>query len=119
MKTINALKLAAAATAVVFSVSAWPQTDAASGTTAPAASAKPSKASVRKANRELAKKVRQALQKGGVDSAGMNVIAKNGVITLAGHVADASQIDKAASVAKGVEGVTSVKNVLTIQEGGQ
>ncbi|SAK68413.1 transport-associated protein [Caballeronia catudaia] len=120
MKTINALKLAAAATAVVFSVNVWPQTtDAASGTTAPSASAKPSKSQVRKANRALSKKVQQALQKGGVDTAGMNVIAKNGAITLAGHTADATQIDKAAQIAKGVDGVTSVKNVLTIQEGGQ
>ena len=120
MKTINALKLAAVATAVVFSVNAWPQsTDAASGSAAPSASAGMSKKEIRKANRALSKKVLTALQKGGVDTVGLNVIAKGGAITLAGHAADASQIDKAASIAKGVSGVTSVKNVLTIQEGGQ
>jgi len=34
-------------------------------------------------------------------------------------VTDPAQIDKATSIAKGVSGVTSVKNALTIREGGQ
>ncbi|SAK56388.1 transport-associated protein [Caballeronia hypogeia] len=123
MKKIHVLKLAGAALVVVSSVNAWSQTSdtAATGqTAAPAASsAPPSKSAMRKANRALSKKVLQALQKGGIDVIGMNVIAKNGAITLAGHAADATEIDKAASIAKGVDGVTSVKNVLTIQEGGQ
>ncbi|WP_250517357.1 BON domain-containing protein [Caballeronia sp. INDeC2] len=121
MKTINALRFAAVASAIAFSVNAWPQSsDAASTQSAtPSASAGSSKSSARKANRALGKKVSQALRKGGVEMNGINVIAKNGVITLAGHAADAEQIDKAASIAKGVSGVTSVKNVLTIQEGGQ
>jgi hyperosmotically inducible periplasmic protein len=119
MKTmINALKLAAVATAVVFSVNAWPQT-AASGTTAPSASATPSKKEVRKANRALSRKVSQALQKGGIDTVGLNVIAKGGAVTLAGYAQDAESIDKATTIAKSVDGVKSVKNVLTIQEGGQ
>jgi hyperosmotically inducible periplasmic protein len=121
MKTMmNALKLAAAATAIVFSVNAWPQTtDAASGSMAPSASATPSKKDVRKANRALSRKVSTALQKGGIDTVGLNVIAKNGAITLAGYAQDAESIDKATTIAKGVDGVKSVKNALTIQEGGQ
>jgi len=78
-----------------------------------------SKKEIRKANRALSRKVSTALQKGGVEMSGINVIAKSGAITLAGHATDQTQIDKAATIAKGVEGVSSVKNVLTVQYGGQ
>ncbi|GGD74289.1 BON domain-containing protein [Caballeronia grimmiae] len=120
MKTINVLRLAAIALATVFSVNVWPQTagtTAASG--APSASAGMSKKQIRTANRALSRKVSQALQKGGVQTNGISVIAKNGVITLSGHAADQTQIDKAAAIAKTVDGVSSVKNVLTVQYGGQ
>lgn len=50
---------------------------------------------------------------------GIRVIAKNGAITLAGKAADQPQIDKAGAIAKDVDGVTSVKNALTVQYGGQ
>lgn len=123
MKIINSLRLAGVALALVSSVSAWSQSSDATATTdqsaSPSASTPSSKSAARKANRALSKKVSQALQKGGVNVVGINVIAKNGAITLAGHAEDATQIDKAAEIAKGVSGVTSVKNVLTIQEGGQ
>jgi osmotically-inducible protein OsmY len=121
MKTINVLRLAAIALATTFSVSVWSQTGdtaiASSGT--PSASAGMSKKEIRKANRALSRKVSQALQKGGVEMNGINVIAKSGAITLAGHAADQTQIDKAAAIAKDVDGVSSVKNVLTVQDGGQ
>ena len=123
MNMINSLKLASVALVVVTSLNAWSQTGDASATSGqsatPSASTGTSKSAMRKANRALSRKVTQALQKGGVDVVGMNVIAKNGAITLAGRAADAPQIDQAESIAKGVSGVTSVKNVLTIQEGGQ
>ncbi|SAL11727.1 transport-associated domain-containing protein [Caballeronia peredens] len=123
MKMINSLKLAGAALVVVSSFNAWSQTSDAAATSTqsatPSASGGTSKAAARKANRALSRKVTQALQKGGIDLVGINVIAKNGAITLAGQGADATQISKATSIAKGVSGVTSVKNVLTIQEGGQ
>jgi osmotically-inducible protein OsmY len=48
-----------------------------------------------------------------------HVLVKGGAVTLAGGVTDPAQIDKATSIAKGVSGVTSVKNALTIREGGQ
>lgn len=121
MKTMNKLKLAAIMLATVFSVNVWSQTDgiaaAASGT--PSTSAGMSKKDIRKANRALSRKVTQALQKGGVQMNGMNVIAKSGAVTLAGHATDQTQIDKATAIAKGVDGVSSVKNVLTVQYGGQ
>lgn len=123
MNMINLLRLAGVALVLASSVSAWSQTSDTAATTgqtaAPSASAAPSKSAMRKANRALSKKVSQALQKGGIQTVGMNVIAKNGAITLAGRAADATQIDKAGSIAQGVDGVTSVKNVLTIEEGGQ
>jgi osmotically-inducible protein OsmY len=117
MKSIRTLKLAGAVLIVVASVNAWAQgsESAAASTTAQGTS----KSAVRKANRALSKKVAQALSKGGVDTTGINVLAKGGAITLAGSVTDPTQIDKAGSIAKGVSGVTSVKNALTIREGGQ
>lgn len=44
----------------------------------------------------------------------INVDVDNAVVTLTGTVANAAQKNKAAQVAKGVEGVKSVKNNLTI-----
>ncbi|AUT73605.1 BON domain-containing protein [Paraburkholderia hospita] len=118
MNAIKTLKLAGAALIVVASVNAWAQgSEAASATTTTTQGA--SKSSIRKANRALSKKVAKALSKGGVDTTGINVLVKGGAVTLAGGVTDPSQIDKATSIAKGVSGVTSVKNALTIREGGQ
>ncbi|REE23585.1 BON domain-containing protein [Paraburkholderia sp. BL17N1] len=121
MKTINVLRLAAVTLATVFSVNVWSQTagTAAPSSGAPSASAGMSKKEIRKANRALSRKVSQALQKGGVQMNGMNVIAKRGAITLAGHAADPTQIDKATAIAQGVDGVSSVKNIMTVQYGGQ
>lgn len=117
MNAIRTLKLAGAALIVVASVNAWAQESASSATSA--AMQGTSKSAVRKANRTLSKKVLQALSKGGVDTTGINVLAKGGAVTLAGSVTDPSQIEKAGSIAKGVSGVTSMRNALTIREGGQ
>jgi osmotically-inducible protein OsmY len=73
----------------------------------------------RQANRALSKKVLVALSKGGVSTSRINVVAKGGAVTLVGAVTDATQIDKAGELAKGVSGVTSVKNSLTLKEAGQ
>jgi hyperosmotically inducible protein len=45
----------------------------------------------------------------------INVDVENGVVTLSGTVATPAQKTKAAQVAKGVEGVKSVKNNLTVK----
>ena len=116
MNAIRTLKLAGAALIVVASVNAWAQGSEAAATTTTQGT---SKSTVRKANRALSKKVVRALSKGGVDTTGINVLVKGGAVTLAGTVTDPAVIDKATSIAKGVSGVTSVKNVLTIREGGQ
>ena len=117
MNAIRTLKLAGAALIVVASVNAWAQESESSATST--ATQATSKSAVRKANRTLSKKVVQALSKGGVDTTGINVLAKGGAVTLAGSVTDPAQIEKAGSIAKGVSGVTSVKNALMIREGGQ
>lgn len=47
----------------------------------------------------------------------INVDVSNDVVTLRGTVASKAQSDKAASVAKGIEGVKSVTNSLKVQAG--
>ncbi len=122
MNAIETLKLTGGALIVVASINAWSQTGqpapASSQSGAASSSVGSSKASIRKANRALSKKVLQSLAKGGVNTSGINAIAKSGAVTLAGHVSDSADIDKASKIATGVAGVTSVKNALTIDEGG-
>jgi hyperosmotically inducible protein len=50
----------------------------------------------------------------GVSGTDINVDTAQGTVTLSGRVADASQIDRAAQVAKEVEGVKTVLNKLTV-----
>jgi hyperosmotically inducible periplasmic protein len=66
---------------------------------APTSDKQQSKAAKAAANRALSRKVR----------------ARDGAVTLQGTVPDQSQTDRAAEVAKGVEGVTSVKNALSVR----
>ncbi|WP_175163431.1 BON domain-containing protein [Paraburkholderia fynbosensis] len=69
------------------------------------------------ANRALGRKVRQALAKAqGLDVSSVVVRARGGAVTLSGSVPDSTQIDKASEAAKGVAGVKSVENKLTIQQ---
>jgi osmotically-inducible protein OsmY len=122
MKAIRTFKLMGGALIVVVSVNAWSQT---SETAAPSAQSSMAPSSggsakaTRQANRALSKKVLVALSKGGVSTSRINVVAKGSAVTLVGAVTDATQIDKAGELAKGVSGVTSVKNSLTLKEVGQ
>ena len=50
----------------------------------------------------------------GVDTWDLNVDTVSGAVTLHGKVASEAAKEKAESVAKGIEGVTSVKNVLQV-----
>lgn len=71
-------------------------------------------------NKALGKAVRKALAKTkGINSSTIHVLARNGAVTLAGTVPDSAQVGKATEVAKTVDGVTSVKNALSIREVGQ
>ncbi|MEM5294716.1 BON domain-containing protein [Burkholderia sp. JPY481] len=125
MKSIQARALAIATLILAASGSAWSQ----SGQTASAASGAPAMSasaaapvSPRQANRALRRQVYAAIGKHKEISAGnISVIAKGGAVTLSGTVTDASQINQVAEIAKGVPGVTSVTNKLTVQKpfGGQ
>jgi hyperosmotically inducible protein len=73
------------------------------------------------ANRKLSRDVSVALSKAkGVSVQNIEVRAKNGKVVLHGTVPEHSQVGRATDVAKGVSGVTSVKNKLSIRpdEGG-
>ncbi|MBB3258562.1 osmotically-inducible protein OsmY [Paraburkholderia bannensis] len=121
MKAIQAFKLAAGTMLVAASLHVYAQ-DAASAA-APTDSAKAqvqqSKQqykSAKAANRALSRKVRAALAKDkDISVANITVRAKDGAVILEGTVPEQSQVDHATDVAKGVPGVTSVKNALTIR----
>jgi len=131
MKAIQALTLAAGALLVAASLQAYAQDASAPEATAPAAAtaASPTTAArqqarasrdkyraVRAANRRLARKVRGALaREKGINVAKITVRAKDGAVTLQGSVPQQAQIDRAGDIAKGVDGVTSVTNSLTIR----
>lgn len=123
MKSIQARALAIATLILAAFSNAWSQpgqtASASSGT--PAASAtetgEAAPVSARKANRALRRQVYAAIGKHKEISAGnISVIAKGGAVTLNGTVTDASQVNQVAEIAKGVPGVTSVTNKLTVQK---
>jgi osmotically-inducible protein OsmY len=120
MKAIQVVKLAAATALVALSFHANAQDDAASS--APAANqqeAAPSQAQTKQAkaaNRALSRKVRSALAKDKhISVAKITVRVRDGAVVLQGSVPEQQQIARATEVAKGVQGVTSVRNALTIR----
>ncbi|MEM5420902.1 MULTISPECIES: BON domain-containing protein [Paraburkholderia] len=128
MKAIQMFKLAAATALVAASFQVYAQdasapaaaeTPASGPTAAAQHNVNQSKAALRQAraaNRALGRKVRAALaREKNVSVSNITVRAKDGAVTLQGTVPDASQIQRAGDVAKGVEGVTSVRNALTIR----
>jgi osmotically-inducible protein OsmY len=124
MKNIQVVVLAVSTLIIAASMNAWSHTGqpvsapaGLLGASAMAASGAPSRATVKKADRALRRKIYAAIGKHREISAGnISVIAKDGTVTLHGTVTDASQIDKVAEIAKGVPGVTSVINKLTVQK---
>ena len=128
MKAIQVFKLAAATALVAASFQVYAQ-DAASAPAAAATASGPtataqhnvnqSKAALRQAraaNRALGRKVRSALARDrNISVSNITVRAKDGAVTLQGTVPEAAQIQRAGDVAKGVDGVTSVRNALTIR----
>ncbi|MGF6545403.1 BON domain-containing protein [Paraburkholderia youngii] len=117
MKVNRTLKLASGALIAVASINAWPQgNESAATSTKSSTTAAPSKSDIRKANGALSNKVLRALTKGGVDTSHFTVLVKGSAVTLAGHVPDNYQIEKAGNIAKDVPGVTSVTNALAIHD---
>lgn len=123
MNVIKTLILAGGTLIVAISVTAWaqssePVTPSTQASMSAGGAASPHAA--KQANRALSKKVLHTLAKGGVKTSGINVVAKSGAVVLEGSVPEPAQIGKAGELAKGVPGVTSVKNSLTVkEEGGQ
>jgi hyperosmotically inducible protein len=109
MKSVDFLKALGGVVAVVIACNTYAQSSDAMAPAAPSAKA------VKKENRTLGRKVRGALAKAqGIDVSSISVRARGGAVTLTGSVPDQGQIDKAGDVAKGVDGVTSVSNKLTV-----
>ncbi|MCX5543449.1 BON domain-containing protein [Paraburkholderia sp. CNPSo 3076] len=128
MKAIQMFKLAAATALVAASFQVYAQDASAPAaaeapTSGPTASAQhnvnQSKAALRQAraaNRALGRKVRAALARDrNISVSNITVRAKDGAVILQGTVPEQAQIQRAGDVAKGVEGVTSVRNALTIR----
>jgi osmotically-inducible protein OsmY len=80
---------------------------AASSTTAPAM---PSNTRLRRAVYTAIAKHKE------IHGGSIGVTAKNGAVTLNGTVTDAAQVEKVAEIARGVPGVNSVTNKLTVQK---
>jgi osmotically-inducible protein OsmY len=78
-----------------------------------------SKKQMRADNRALSHEVRKSLTKmKGLDSSRISVLARGGIVTLAGSAPDQSQIESAGTAAGSVAGVSHVDNRLTVYEPG-
>jgi osmotically-inducible protein OsmY len=116
MKSVDYLKALGAAVCITVACSGYAQDNAASPATGAAATSH-APSSSKKANRKLGYAVRHALAKAqGLDVENIVVRSRGGAVTLTGTVPEQGQIDQAGEVAKGVEGVTSVTNRLTIKQ---
>jgi hyperosmotically inducible protein len=112
VKTVNLLKALGIALCVATVSSAYAQSsDAmASGTMAA-----PNAKAMKSTDRKLGLAVRKALGKAqGFDVSNVFVRARGGAVTLTGTVPDGAQIPQAEEIAKGVAGVKSVNNKLTL-----
>ena len=124
MKAVDLLKALGVVVCVAVASSAYAQSSdaAAASSTESAAPTKAQKSSTKKEDRKLGYSVRRALSKAqGFDVSNVYVRARSGAITLTGTVPEGGQIAQAEEVAKGVTGVKSVSNKITlgVQGGGQ
>jgi osmotically-inducible protein OsmY len=127
MNRIQLLVLASAVLMAAAATTAWSQTGSVPAST-PGAAAMTSDAAAtasgaaapaggRKADRALRRKVYAAIGKRKeIDAGNISVVAKSGAVTLYGTVTDAAKIGQVAEIAKGVPGVTSVTNKLTVEK---
>jgi osmotically-inducible protein OsmY len=115
MKSVGYLKTLGSVVAMVVACNVYAQaSDAQTGATATAAE---NVKAGKRANHELGRKVRGALTKTqGLDVSNIAVRARAGAVTLTGTVPDQGQIDSAGEAAKGVAGVKSVSNKLTVMQ---
>jgi hyperosmotically inducible periplasmic protein len=117
MKAGKAFELVVAALIVVTSTAAWSQPGDASGASAAVQGASTSAPTGRKADRALRRQVYAAIGKDKAISAGdISVTAKDGAVTLNGTVVEAAQVGRVEAIARGVPGVKSVTNKLTVKK---
>ncbi|MFM0039278.1 BON domain-containing protein [Paraburkholderia strydomiana] len=117
MKSIQTFKLAVGLAVMATCMSAWSQSSAPASASVTAASGSATAPVGRKANRALRRQVYNAIAKQKDISAGnISVVAKDGAVTLSGTVEDASQVGRVVEIARGVPGVTSVTNKLTVEK---
>jgi osmotically-inducible protein OsmY len=119
MKPVQLVKVVGSILAVAAVCHAYGQTSDAGATTSEPQAAAPSAKSIRVANRQLSRKVSQAISKAGIPTSKISVIAKQGKVTLTGSVPDPAQVAQAGEVAKNVAGVVSVEDKLTVGFKGQ
>ncbi|CAB3802739.1 hypothetical protein LMG28688_05627 [Paraburkholderia caffeinitolerans] len=111
-KTLS-LALCTLLAAVALNASAQPAASAPGATAAASSTAAP----VAQSNTKLRRAVYTAITKHKeIHGGSIGVTAKNGAVTLNGSVTDAAQVEQVAEIAKGVPGVTSVTNKLTVQK---
>ncbi|TCF96788.1 BON domain-containing protein [Paraburkholderia strydomiana] len=83
------------------------------------ASSVPGKQSLKAANRKLQKAVLSSLTRTrGLKAGNVLVVARGGIVTLAGSVPDADQVELAMSATRAVNGVSEVRNNLAIRPEG-
>jgi hyperosmotically inducible protein len=118
MKTVDFLKALGGVICVAVACNVYAQaSDAGMASDAAATTSAPSAKMAKQENRKLGRQVRIALSKAhGIDVSKIDVRARGGAVTLTGTVPDQSQIDAATTAAKGVPGVTSVSNKLSVRE---
>jgi osmotically-inducible protein OsmY len=123
MNAVDLLKVLVVSGCVAGASSVYAQSSDAAATSdnAAATASAPSAKQVRAADRKLARDVRRAFAKAqGFDVSNVYVRARSGAITLTGSVPEGNQIAQAGEIAKGVAGVKSVANRVTlgVQGGG-
>jgi hyperosmotically inducible periplasmic protein len=112
MKACNVVNLLVVAGCVMVTSNVYAQ---ASNAMPMASSPAASSGKATPADKKLVREVRKALSKApDFDVSNVYVKARGGVVTLTGSVPDGPQIQQAADVAKGVPGVMSVSNHLTL-----
>jgi hyperosmotically inducible protein len=109
IKSISCLTVVAAA--ALASIPAYSQSDS-NG----ASSVAPTKKEMRAKNRALEKAIRKNFSKNqNLDASDVFIIPRNGNVSLAGDVPEASQIDIAGQIAAATPGVIHVNNKISIR----
>jgi hyperosmotically inducible protein len=72
----------------------------------------------RRTDNDIARDVRRALTRAGVNVSGIHVRSRNAAVTLTGHVPQRAQVTRAGSAARSVRGVRSVSNRVTVRTRG-